>query len=277
MISKYDVGRSGSQGQDSPNQKQNQIPAAAGQTGSQVPPPAPSGPQRPQKTASASQVLRVPQGFPLQGLYPRLSQDTPLYCLDLEQYANGRLDRAWQYPVHTVSLRDLEPGLRVFNGTELDVRSVIQLRASNALTNYHSEVNGITIDQEAVRVHFLHGTGGVVPDGDPIGSYILRFSDGGETEVPIVYGEHVREWHARSDITSPITAGKLAWSFSSCHQTRLYHQTWTNGTPARRLQSVRFVSGLTACSPFLVAITFDPPDRARSQVEMILRQHEREE
>ena len=193
--------------------------------------------------------------------FPSRDPATPVQCLNLEPYQNAQLKAYWQAPAYSVTFLDLPVGLQNFRGVLFDVRFALQLRGSNTLVAFPAEIRGITVAQPAARIHFLHATGQVVPDGTTIGIYSVHFTSGLRSEIPIVYGQHVREWHASKDTQAAISHGQIAWSTNTCHQTRLFHTTWTNPFPTQIIDSLSFASTLTECSPFTVAITLDhPPD-----------------
>lgn len=192
--------------------------------------------------------------FDISYFYPPREPATPAWCINLDPFRNASFKTLWQHPEYTATLHDLPAGLQNF-GIPFDVRSLIQLRTSNS--EFPQEIRGITLQQRGDRIHFLHGTGGTTPNGTSIGKYIVAYKNGNRSEIPIVYGEHLREWHAVKDSQSAVSDGEIAWSINKCHETRLYHTVWTNPHPDELLATLDFVSNVTNCSPFLVAITLE--------------------
>ena len=93
-------------------------------------------------------------------------------------------------------------------------------------------------------------------DGTRIGSYIVHYADGSAVEIPIVYGEHLREWHGRTDRNTEISDGRPAWDDRKPGtKRRLYQCHWDNPKPGAELLTIDFVSTMTDCFPFLIAIT----------------------
>ncbi|MCL4181640.1 MAG: RDD family protein, partial [Verrucomicrobia bacterium] len=160
--------------------------------------------------------------------YPERHEAAPPECIDLTRYYNARLRDAWHFADgNGGSLQDLPSDLPRFGGVLFDVRGLIQLSDKRADIQFPHDVQGIDINQKARRLHFLHATGWVVPDGTVIGKYVIHFADNLTEEIPIVYGTHLREWHGRSDQTSAITSGTLAWE-TEVGPRRIYRSTWTN-------------------------------------------------
>ncbi len=101
------------------------------------------------------------------------------------------------------------------------------------------KVEGIKVGVKFSKLHIVHATGWgagdkpyVVPDGTPIGRYIIHYEDAGTVEVPIEYGVHVRDWWAREGDSSKVSEGKVAWTgkteYAWDHSratTRLYSMT----------------------------------------------------
>jgi hypothetical protein len=95
----------------------------------------------------------------------------------------------------------------------------------------------------------------------PIGHYLVRYADGSTQEVPIVYGEDVRDWWDW-DKSQKVTRGQVAWTGKTDNSgqynitVRVYLTTWVNPKPGVKVETIDFVSGFeTAASPFCIAIT----------------------
>jgi hypothetical protein len=120
-------------------------------------------------------------------------------------------------------------------------------------------VEGILVGQKCSRLHFLHATRGQESDDTVIGGYILQFADGKREEIPIVYGDDLREWIVKND-SNDLRVAKMAWIGTNAKQgaIRLFCRTWENPHPEIEIQCLDFVSKMTKCAPFLVAITAEP-------------------
>jgi hypothetical protein len=128
------------------------------------------------------------------------------------------------------------------------------------------QVEGIPIHQKARRLHFLHGTHWRARGGTKIGAYILQYEDGTRLEIPIRYGEDVRDWWVVSDRQSRVSGARVAWigsnqaAASANSRIRLYMKSWENPYPERTIRSLDMVtgeqpSGESAPAPFLVGLT----------------------
>jgi len=92
--------------------------------------------------------------------------------------------------------------------------------------------------------------------GSRIGTYVLHYADAKQEEVPIVYGQDVHDWNPKTEDLGDQQGGAIAWKGSEgC---RVYLSTWDNPRPDVELTSFDFVSLLTKCGPFLVALTAEP-------------------
>ncbi len=196
---------------------------------------------------------------PATGTVPEASQRVP-HLVDLSRHYNAALTNAWHFPGGrgSATLRALPQGVREFGGVPFDVRGIVQLASARTGRNpsWPEQVTDIPLGLRCRALHFLHATGWMTHDGTPIGAYRVRYADGSAIEIPIVYGEHLREWHGRSDRTAEIKAGRLAWQDGNPGtKRRLFQCRWENPKPEVELLALDFVSTMTECFPFLIAIT----------------------
>jgi len=100
-----------------------------------------------------------------------------------------------------------------------------------------------------------------------IGSYRVHYANGQQSEIPIVYGEDVRDWHqsARDDSLEASLA-VIAWTgwnprvwedSATGTSLRLFKSTWQNPMPDVEITQIDFVSAMKSAAPFLVAISTD--------------------
>lgn len=139
---------------------------------------------------------------------------------------------------------------------KFDARGIIQLGGGVfrdiPAGHFPERVSAISVGRACHRLHFLHATVIGTSDGSQIGSFVLHFNDGKTETVPIIYGRDVRDW---ADTPDPLP---VAWSNQEGELTlRLYKTTWENPTPDRVVQSVDYVSSMSQCGPFLVAMTLE--------------------
>jgi hypothetical protein len=125
-------------------------------------------------------------------------------------------------------------------------------------------VKGIPVHQKGARLHFLHAAawGKQQDDGKLIGSYVIHFAvQNMLLQVPIVYGQSVRDWHEWSGERPAPKELVVTWrgvngvSKRSNAFIRLFRTTWTNPAPDLEIESIDFVSSDQNPGPFLVAIT----------------------
>ena len=133
--------------------------------------------------------------------------------VDLSRHYNAALTDAWHFRGGrgSATLRDLPQGVQEFGGIPFEVRGLVQLASARTGRNpsWPEQVTDIPLGLRCRSLHFLHATGWVARDGTPIGSYFVHYADGSIVEIPIVYGQHLREWHGRSDRNPEISDGSL--------------------------------------------------------------------
>ena len=193
-------------------------------------------------------------------LPPRGSR-APMQSLDLSAHFNGTLD--WNSLYLSIPperfLTDLPRGLQRLlgsGGIQFDVRGVVQLNNDADFPGFARAVEGIAIRQKCRRLHFLHATHGSEKEGTQIGAYVLHYADGQQEEVPIAYGRDLHAWVPVSTDAADLQGAKVAWKGENGH--RVYMTTWENPRPDMEIASLAFVSKLTKCGPFLIAITAEP-------------------
>lgn len=203
-------------------------------------------------------------------LLPERDANAPAASIDLTRFYNGLLVE----DVHPSSsgaltgnnLAELPVGIQKFGDVEFDVRGIIKLYGgvfAQRGANYPKAVRSVLIARRLSKIHFLHGTGYGVENGDEIGRFVMRFADGREEVMPIVYGRHVLNWWGQPDPAVLAKDTVVAWKGSNERIRKqngtihLYRTTWTNPRPESEISSIDFVSSLTATGPFLIAITVE--------------------
>jgi hypothetical protein len=189
--------------------------------------------------------------------------------LDLTHYFNARLTDTWHGTQNATGndLGSLPIGIQNLDGVDYDLRGVIQLASKAPSANrFPTNVSGIKIGQKVQKLHFLHSGafGKPADDGKEIGAYVLHFA-GNQTrlEVPIIYGQDVRDWHYwPKEPEAPATLhmvwkGQNKSTKDSNSYLRLFETTWTNILPTVEIESIDFVSKLSQPAPFLLAITVE--------------------
>ncbi|HWV99830.1 MAG TPA: hypothetical protein VNZ64_09085 [Candidatus Acidoferrum sp.] len=189
--------------------------------------------------------------------------------LDLTAFYNAMLTETWHARGGAAAndLATLPTGLQTFAGIEFDVRGIIQLKSkSDSLAKYPGEIKGIPVGQKCQHLYFLHsaGVGKVADEGKQIGAYVIHYATSQmRLEVPIVYGQAVRDWHTQAGEPPPSPELQVAWrgqnetSKRAGNSIRLFLTTWTNLVPNVEIESLDFVSSMANPAPFLIAITAD--------------------
>jgi hypothetical protein len=200
---------------------------------------------------------------------PARAQEAGEHLIDLTRYYHGSLTETWHVGgLANNTLANLPSGIQTFGGVEFDVRGVVQLSGGGPLQNlsvrFPKVVEGIAVRQTAHRVHFLHAAGWSSPLGTVIGHYVVRYADGQTREIPIVYGEDVRDWWTHSNevgrgSAQPVWSGPNTTS-STGPLVALYLTSWSNPLPNLPIESIDYRSIMENAAPFLVAITLDPAE-----------------
>jgi hypothetical protein len=130
------------------------------------------------------------------------------------------------------------------------------LEAAGAAT-YPREIRGIQIDQTCSQIHLLLATCWASPKGSKVARLVLHYADGETAEIPLVYGEDLRDWSAASDSLESLSRGKVAWSGRNAAniQIRLFRNTHDNPRPDEPISTIDLQSTMADAAPFIVGIT----------------------
>jgi hypothetical protein len=189
------------------------------------------------------------------------------HLLDLTAHYHGALTETWHKGgLANNTLANLPSGIQTFGDVEFDARGVVQLSgrapAEQLSVRFPKAIEGIAVGQHARRIHFLHAAGWASPMGTVIGHYVVRYADGQAQEIPIVYGEDVRDWWTHANeagrgSAEPVWSGPNTTS-STGPKVSLYVTSWSNPFPDRKIETIDFTSTMENAAPFVVAITLDP-------------------
>jgi WD40 repeat protein/predicted Ser/Thr protein kinase len=189
---------------------------------------------------------------------------TPRELIDLSQHYNGSLSERWLGQRWT--LAKIGRGVQIFDGVKFDVRGVVQLSpatAGSAAFDFPAEATGIQIRRPIKRMHFLHGCINRVEPGTPVGRYVAHYADGQEMEIPLRYGQQVRDSlfmrPTPTYASEALTVWQTPYDEVPNAMLRLFRFTWTNPRPEVELKDVDFISALSGSAPFLIAITVEQP------------------
>lgn len=194
-------------------------------------------------------------------------------CLDLQPRATDRRDANLGRGTPGNTMKELPGGEQAFRGVTFRVdEQFILLGSPLSGAKRPDKVEGIAVGEKFQRLRMLHGTFyGQAEKGDPpyvaedtqIGRYLVRYEDGATEEVPIVYGQDVRDWWVLGRGRS-VTRGRVAWEGDNDaakargYRLRIYLGTWENPRPDKRVTQIDFekVPG-TPTAPFCVALTIE--------------------
>lgn len=131
--------------------------------------------------------------------------------------------------------------------------SAILLNSPGVAEGFPSEVRDIQVERNAHALHFLHTSAWPEDHGAEAGEYIVRYEDGVEEHIPLVYGCNISSWTDRS----PVDVPQLAWRGQTAdgHMVRLESYGWENPHPQKQIKSIDFLSAGSQCSPVLLSIT----------------------
>ena len=163
-----------------------------------------------------------------------------------------------------MDLSELPRGLVEFGGMTFDARGIVQVSGQAMKAqggDYPEQIKGIPVNRQCQRIHFLHGTGWSTPEGVEIGAYVIHYADGQRRVLPLVYGHDVRDWYFFQSLPVTSREARLVW-LGANQRTRadgahlqLYVRSWENPAPDVEITSIDLVSAMTACAPFIIAIT----------------------
>jgi hypothetical protein len=225
----------------------------------------------PTLTPTGERKFPVPQRI-LEQTIERRARGVATNLLDLTRYFNASLTDGW-IPTSSFgttgarSLGELTRGVHEFAGVSFDVRGLIQLagRSLNFLgASYEAEVKGVPLNRRCRKLHFLHGTGWRMPDGSAIGEYVVHYADGEQKQVPIIYGDTVRDWWFDSALEEPTAHAVVAWTGKNAAarsqnmSLRLYKYTWENPRSEVVIETIDLISANSRSSPFVLSVTVEP-------------------
>lgn len=188
---------------------------------------------------------------------------TPVSAIDLSDYYNAALAETWHPGTEHNTLEMLPTGLLELGGSFFDVRGIVQLAGKqlpDRKLRYPAKVTGIKVNQACRHLQFLYGTGWRAREGTPVAAFIIRYADGRQETIPLVYGEDLRDWNAVSDPSTKLTRGKIVWRArnDANFSVRLFQLSWLNPAPEAEIATLDFVSAMADPAPFLIAVTAEP-------------------
>ena len=190
----------------------------------------------------------------------------PATLVDLGAYANASLTESWLPDATDNDLSALKAGRWALEGIPFEISGVVQL-SGKGLTRtgrkFPDAVNGITLSRAFHKLQLLHACAGKEEAGTLVAKIVVHYRDGQRREIPVNYGEEVRDWWLWEfePVSDPNTT--MAWTGSNLNvrsqngSLRLYRTTWINPRPQTEVASVDYVSGQSRSAPFMVALTME--------------------
>ncbi len=186
--------------------------------------------------------------------------------ISLAAWTNAPHDRGWVPPmtperIEGNGLLGLDPGRHVLREIEFDVNGLVQLSSTRMRderrADFPQRVDGIKVGAQCHRLHFLHACSWNVLDGTEIGRYVIHFADGEKLQVPIVFGVDLRDWQVWvGNVAGGPADTLMSWrGTNDMAPIRLYCMAWDNPKDGVAVDRIDFVSAMTDCAPFLVALT----------------------
>ena len=213
---------------------------------------------------------------------PPRDSNTPNNLIDLSKYYNSSLFHysAFHGGGQNQDIRFLYDKYNQKENIPFDIRGIIRLK-SGPFNNwessndhggtksigkvYPSEVNGISIDSKASKIHFLIGSvfSTDMAKGKTAAKFIINFEDGSTEEFPIIAKQDLFDWWTphRSPglMEQELSPDKLGWVGEDFlgNARGFCKPFWENPQKEKIIKSINFVSGLIEASPFLIAITIE--------------------
>ena len=207
-------------------------------------------------------------------LYQSVNRFVPV----LVQY-NSTLDQdtaSGEPSVRPNDLREFPAGRRKFGKVTFSVYGKLQLasRLPKSAEQFPERAEVLKADKEFKQLHILHGTSYSAQDGAPIAELVLHYKDGSQTEMPVRYGWHVRDWTFNGSPQRDWAFGKqdppplkpgseVVWIGSNPltapkgENLRVYKSTFVNPYPKKVVASIEYVSAMTDCAPFLLGLSLE--------------------
>jgi serine/threonine protein kinase len=203
------------------------------------------------------------RGAPAEAVRSTLASQKPV---DLSGFYNAALTDDWMRDFEGNNLATLPPGWHRFARAYFMVHGLIQLRGAYSESrqlDYPAAVEAIPVRRRCTRLYFLHGTVWPTERSQHVAAYVVHYFDGRQEEIPVRYGEEIKNWWWASGDAVTVDHAALAWigtngyagSVDKQVKVRLYCLTWNNPFPDEAITSLDFVSTGSASCPFLVAVT----------------------
>ncbi len=186
--------------------------------------------------------------------------------IDLRPWSDGNLKDSWLPNISDNDLASFPSGTHEVAGIPFEVGGVVQLSGngqSPAASGFPEAVANIPIGKAFSKLHLLHACAGKDEAGVKVSAIVLHYADGQRRELPVNYGESVRDWWfwEFAPVSDPNTV--MAWTGNNLNirsqngALRLYRTTWANPLPKTPVVSVDYVSGQSKAAPFMLGLTVE--------------------
>jgi hypothetical protein len=127
-------------------------------------------------------------------------------------------------------------------------------------------VDGIKVAARAKRIHLLHGNQQKAEAATNLGEYVVHYTDGSKERIPIIYGRNLIDWWDTGVKKDDLAEARIAWRGSNKMlderpnrdiKIGLWAFTWTNPHPDKEIATIEVVSSVSACDPYLIAVTIE--------------------
>ena len=159
-------------------------------------------------------------------------------------------------------------GRQSFDGTPFWVEGRIEFAGMTSAQDkkfYQSRSTGIPVGLRGQKLHVLHAAGFPDKDGTPLAKIVLRYANGDQRTLRVVYGEQVRYWYhlptePNLDLRDPNSA--IVWRLSRedsgfTSPLRLYRTTFDNPLPDQEITSLDIVSLFGRATLVVLALTLE--------------------
>jgi WD40 repeat protein/serine/threonine protein kinase len=192
--------------------------------------------------------------------YPRATRSQ----IDLSAHFNYSLVKGGFEGSAASDLSELPTGLQDFGGKMFDVRGIVVCGGLCPIGKlWPRQVMNIRVGATCHSLHCLQATQWEVEKPVLVGRYILHYADGQTAELPLVYGEDLRNWWTVPGEPKETPNASVAWTGNTPlaaadgKTIRLWKRTYENPRPDVEITHLDFVSAMAFPAPFVVAITVE--------------------
>ncbi len=156
-------------------------------------------------------------------------------------------------------LSQMPAALKCYADAAYDARGIIQLAKDAESANKIPEsVNQIVIGAVCSKIHFLHGTIGIVDEGTIIGAYTFHYVNGKSVDIPMIYGNNIKDIAYKKGDMLPVSAS-VGWHDKVMDPDQSYEQVYsfTVNSPLKDIAIIEIdiKSYMKGSAPFVLAMT----------------------